>query len=77
VFWDHEIGRDENIARLGRTDPDFPTWALRYAREEIPDKPPKALGKVFGIGCALLLCIAIFFLAVGIVTVARWIMRLW
>jgi hypothetical protein len=76
VLIDHELSRDENLARMTVTDASFAEWSTRYARDEIPDQNPLATGKFRTIGCLLLITAIVFLAAVGIGTILYWIKRM-
>ncbi len=76
VFLDHELTRDENIARTGETDASFTEWAKRYTRDEIPNEAPRALGKGFGIGCLIAIFVVVLLAAIGIGAIIHWIRQM-
>ena len=75
VFWDHELTRDENVARPGETDESFSAWVIRYVRDEIPSEEPRALGKGFGVGCLFAVILVLVLACVCVGALIRWIMN--
>lgn len=75
VFWDHEILREENIARMGQTDASFAEWAARYSQEMQTEKQALSI-TALEVGCVVGACLVVFFTVVGIVATARWLAAL-
>jgi len=69
VFWDHEIGPEEQIRELKKTDACFTNWLLRYS-QQIPVGSPSG-GAWVGIGCLVAIVIVVILVAVGAVSIFK------